>query len=190
MIRHLLLVLLLAGLPLQAQTIRVAIETEFGALEVVLEPTKAPLTTANFLRHVDEGTYTHGLFHRTVTLGNQPANKVKIEVIQGGGIRDSGTLSPVRLERTCDTGLRHVDGAMSMARDTPDSATSDFFICIGDQPELDFGGRRNPDGQGFAAFGRVIKGMDIVRRIQRSPAKGQALTPAVRILSVRRLPTP
>jgi peptidyl-prolyl cis-trans isomerase A (cyclophilin A) len=74
-----------------------------------------------------------------------------------------------------------------MARSGPDTATSDFFICIGDQPELDFGGRRNPDGQGFAAFGRVVSGMDVVRRIQQSPADGQRLTPEIKILRIRRL---
>jgi len=190
MIHRLLLTFLVMGLPLLAQATRVAITTEFGTLDIDLEPTKAPLTTLNFLRHVDAGTYTNGQFHRSVTLENQPSNKVKIQVIQGGAEREEGKASPVRLERTRDTGLRHVDGTISMARDTPDSATSDFFICIGDQPELDFGGRRNSDGQGFAAFGRVVKGMDVVRRIQRSPAKGQTLTPAVKILSVRRLPNP
>ena len=75
-----------------------------------------------------------------------------------------------------------------MARDGPDTATSDFFICIGDQPSLDQGGLRNPDGQGFAAFGRVVSGMDVVRAIQASPADGQHLTPPVTIRSVRRHP--
>jgi peptidyl-prolyl cis-trans isomerase A (cyclophilin A) len=75
---------------------------------------------------------------------------------------------------------------ISMARSTPDSAVSDFFICIGDQPSLDFGGTRNPDGQGFAAFGRVIRGMDVVRAIQTAPAEGQKLTPPVPIVSARR----
>ena len=91
---------------------------------------------------------------------------------------------------TRDTGLRHLDGTISMARGTPDSATSDFFICVGDQPELDFGGKRNPDGQGFAAFGRVVRGIEVVRKIQGRPAVGQAITPPVRIITVRRLPTP
>ena len=68
-----------------------------------------------------------------------------------------------------------------MARDGPDTATSDFFLCVGPQPELDFGGRRNPDGQGFAAFGKVTKGMDVVRRIQTLPVQGQNLTPPIRI---------
>jgi peptidyl-prolyl cis-trans isomerase A (cyclophilin A) len=74
-----------------------------------------------------------------------------------------------------------------MARDGPDTATSDFFICIGDQPELDFGGKRNPDGQGFAAFGRVVKGMDVVKKIQGAEADGQTLKPPVKIVKVKRL---
>ena len=85
------------------------------------------------------------------------------------------------------TGLKHVDGAISMARAKPGSATSSFFICVNDQPELDFGGKRNPDGQGFAAFGRVVKGMDVVRAIQALPAQGQQLAPPVKIISVRRI---
>ena len=93
----------------------------------------------------------------------------------------------IGLERTRDTGLRHVGGTLSMARDTPDSATSDIFICIGDQPELDFGGQRNPDGQGFAAFGQVTRGMEVVRAIQHQPADGQTLTPPIRIQRAIRL---
>src|SRR4051812_21814270 len=91
--------------------------------------------------------------------------------------------APIKLERTRDTKLKHTDGAISMARDQPDTATADFFICIGDQPELDFAGKRNPDGQGFAAFGKVIRGMDVVRKIQSSPADGQKLTPPIKILT-------
>lgn len=142
----------------------------------------------NFLRYVDAGRYTGGRFHRTVTPANQPDKKVKIEVIQAGVNPKlaSKDFPPIPLERTSVTGLRHLDGTVSMARDTPDSATSDFFLCIGNQPELDYGGKRNPDGQGFAAFGRVTKGMDVVRKIQHSPANGQSLTPPIRILKVRR----
>src|SRR5438132_12903893 len=96
-------------------------------------------------------------------------------------------LPPIRLERTRDTGLRHKDGTISMARDGPDTATADFFLCLGDQPELDFGGKRNPDGQGFAAFGQVVRGIDVVRKIQQAPSDGQKLTPPVRIQRVRRV---
>lgn len=125
---------------------------------------------------------------------------VKIDVIQAGikpGTKDP--YPPIALERTSQTGLRHIDGALSMARgDKADSATSSFFICVGPQPELDFGGKRNPDGQGFAVFGRVTKGMDVVRRIHTAPAgpsgKGaaavaqgdQRLTPYYAIRAIRR----
>jgi peptidyl-prolyl cis-trans isomerase A (cyclophilin A) len=91
------------------------------------------------------------------------------------------------LERTNVTGLRHIDGTLSMARSGPDTATASFFICIGDQPELDFGGRRNRDGQGFAAFGQVIEGMDVVRAINRSAAEGQTLRPPIALVRVERL---
>ena len=93
---------------------------------------------------------------------------------------------PIPLERTRDTGLRHVDGAVSMARSGPDTAQDQFVICIGDQPELDFGGKRNPDGQGFAAFGKVVRGMEVVRKIQASPAQGERLTPPIKILRIVR----
>jgi peptidyl-prolyl cis-trans isomerase A (cyclophilin A) len=166
----------------------VVIETAKGDIVVELDQTRAPITTANFLRYVDLGHYSGGRFHRTVTMANQPDKKIKIEVIQAGvnPAREKASLPPIKLERTSKTKLLHRDGTISMARDKPDSATSDFFICIGDQPELDYGGKRNPDGQGFAAFGHVLKGMDVVRRIQRSPAKEQTLTPAIEIKRVRR----
>jgi peptidyl-prolyl cis-trans isomerase A (cyclophilin A) len=132
---------------------------------------------------VDAGHYEGGRFHRTVRADNQPQNRVKIDVVQAGvnPARAAEDFAPIALERTRDTGLRHLDGTISMARDGPDTATSDFFICVGDQPELDFGGRRNPDGQGFAAFGRVVRGMDVVRKIHRAPADGQALAPPIAI---------
>jgi peptidyl-prolyl cis-trans isomerase A (cyclophilin A) len=141
---------------------------------------------ANFLRYVDAKFYDGGRFHRTVTPDNQPDNKVKIEVIQAGinPEKSKEEFAPIKLERTRDTKLIHKDGTISMARDGPDTATSDFFICVGDQPELDFGGKRNPDGQGFAAFGKVVKGMDVVKKIQASAADGQTLKPSVKIVKV------
>ncbi|MFI5356440.1 MAG: peptidylprolyl isomerase [Opitutales bacterium] len=170
--------------------VRVALLTDCGAIELELDAAHAPATVANFLHYVDRGLYRDGVFHRTVTPANQPHNLVKIEVIQGGidpaRAREDGP--PIPLERTNRTGLKHCDGTISMARDGPDTATSDFFICLGDQPELDFGGHRNPDGQGFAAFGRVVKGMAVVRRIQQAPADGQTLTPPIKIMRARRLP--
>jgi peptidyl-prolyl cis-trans isomerase A (cyclophilin A) len=163
--------------------VHVVLTTNRGEIELELDAARAPLTTANFLRYVDQGLYDGGVFHRTVTLGNQQANKIKIEVIQGGinPARAKEDGPAIALERTRDTGLRHEDGTISMARNGPDTATSDFFICVNSQPELDFGGRRNPDGQGFAAFGRVVRGLDVVRAIQQAPAEGQKLLPAVLI---------
>ena len=168
---------------------RVSFRTALGDFVVEVDAARAPLSAANFLLYVDAGRYTGGAFHRTVTTApdNQPRNAVKIDVVKAGAA-PGADLPPVKLERTRDTGLAHVDGAISMARDGPDTATSDFFVCVGAQPALDFGGKRNPDGQGFAAFGRVVKGMDVVRRIQAAPADGQRLTPPILILSARRSP--
>lgn len=172
-----------------AEPVHVLLTTVRGEIEVELYPDQAPATVANFLRYVDGGFYTDGVFHRTVKPDNQPGSPVRIEVIQAGinPAREKEDGPALALERTRDTGLKHVDGAISMARLGPDTATSDFFICVSDQPELDFGGRRNPDGQGFAAFGRVVRGLDVVRAIQQAPAEGQKLTPPVQILSAKRL---
>ena len=173
----------------EEKPVYVLLHTELGDIELEVDTVHAPVTAGNFLRYVDKGFYNGGSFYRTVTMQNQPQNRVKIEVVQGGNPpREAAEdFAPIPLERTNKTGLKHVDGAISMAREAPDSATSEFFICIGDQPELDFGGKRNPDGQGFAAFGRVAKGMDVVRKIQKSAADGQTLTPEIRILSAKRV---
>ena len=96
------------------------------------------------------------------------------------------SLNHLRVERTNATGITHKDGTLSMARSTPDTARDSFSIVIGDQPEMDFGGARQPDGQGFAAFGRVVAGMDVVRAIQMGPAKGETLTREVAIVRIRR----
>ncbi len=187
-----IIVLSLFGLVSVTASPIVRIHTELGVIEAELYADKAPATVANFLKYVDAGRYTGGQFHRTVTIhpNNQPNNTVKIEVIQGGVNPEFAEQDwpAISLERTRDTGLKHLDGTLSMARAGPDTATSDFFVCVGDQPELDFDGKRNPDGQGFAAFGRVTKGLDIVRKIQTASADGQKLTPPVRILKIERLP--
>ncbi len=179
---------------LRAQApVRVRIVTDSGTIVVALEPAKAPITVANFLRYVDEHRYDGGAFYRAVTLQNQlpAAQQPQIEVIQGGIDADSSKrLPPIAQETTERTGLRHTDGAISMARGAPASATSEFFFVINDQPALDFGGKRNPDGQGFAAFGHVVSGMDVVRRIQRMPSEPQPpqrMTTVVRIRQVERV---
>lgn len=178
--------------PAAAQTeppgVLVAVRTSLGAFEVLVDTARAPITAANFLRYVDAGAYTDGYFHRTVRSDNQPTDSVKIDVIQASRAGAFEGFGPIPLERTSATGLRHEDGAISMARGGPDTAVSDFFICIGPQPELDFGGARNPDGLGFAAFGRVVRGMDVISRIHGAPAEGQGLSPRIVILSMARVP--
>ena len=177
-----LMLMLLPFTPLQAQepyTLSVRLTTVAGIIELELYPDQAPLTVANFLTYVDAGLYNGTSFYRVVRPDNQPNSPVKIEVVQGGLGVDSyeedrePEFPPVAHETTQQTGLRHLDGTVSMARLAPGSATSEFFICIGAQPSLDFGGARNPDGQGFAAFGRVTAGMDLVRSIQQRSAGAQ-----------------
>ena len=170
--------------------VALSIDTSLGTIEVALDPARAPNTVANFLRYVDAGFYDGAMFYRTVTASNQPDNAVKIAVIQGGVDGSRPAFDPIRIERTSETGLRHVDGAISMARNGPDTATTEFFFCVGDQPELDFGGRRNPDGQGFAAFGRVTAGWDVIKRIHESPVTAQRLTPPVVIRRIVRSGAP
>ena len=168
---------------------RVQIDTALGQITVELDYRSAPATVANFLHYVHQGLYSDGSFFRTVREDNQPDNEFKIAVIQASAdaSQKDRFLPPIPLERTRDTGLKHEDGSISMAREGPDSAQDHFFICVGDQPELDFGGRRNPDGQGFAVFGRVVKGMGLVQGIQGLPAEGQNLAPPVPIQRAVRL---
>jgi peptidyl-prolyl cis-trans isomerase A (cyclophilin A) len=139
------------------------------------------------LRYIDAQAYDSATFFRSVRFDNQPTDSVKIEVIQLSLARGRGRGIPaIPLERTSVTGLRHEDGVLSMARSGPDTGTSSFSIVINAQPEMNFGGRRQPDGQGFAVFGRVTRGMDIVRRIQGLPVQAQRLDPPVTILRIVR----
>jgi len=169
--------------------IQVKIRTELGDVLVELYPDRAPNTVANFLQYVDGEFFDGGTFHRTVHADNQPTDSIRIAVIQGdiSSDRSGDRFGAIALERTNQTGLKHLNGSVSMARSGPDTARSSFFICLGDQPELDYGGRRNPDGQGFAAFGLVLEGMEVVRAVHRSTADGQSLTPPIRILGIERL---
>jgi len=170
-----------------AEQPRVVLETDAGRMVLALDLDKAPLSTCNFLAYVTDGDYDGGSFFRTVVRQTN-ANPHPIDVIQAATPRgsDDDSRPPIPLERTRDTGLRHVAGAVSMARDGPDTATSSFFIVTQDTPALDFGGGRNPDGQGFAAFGHLVEGLDVARRVQMSPANGEEqLTPPVVIRSAR-----
>jgi peptidyl-prolyl cis-trans isomerase A (cyclophilin A) len=183
---------LVAALALQqpgAPPVEVVLDTELGRVTIEVDVARAPVTAANFLQYVRGGFYDGGRFHRTVRPDTETRTDVPIQVVQAGidPARAPRAFPPIRLERTSDTGLKHVDGALSMARTGPDSARSDFFICIGDQPSLDFAGPRNADGQGFAVFGRVVSGMDVVRRIQAAPVreKTQNLAPPIGILKAQ-----
>jgi peptidyl-prolyl cis-trans isomerase A (cyclophilin A) len=184
----LLLMLLLAPVAAAQKPVPILISTQLGDIEAELDSARAPITVTNFLRYLDAHLFDGGSFFRTLRMDNQPADSVKIEVIQGGIAREkrAEAFPAIPLERTRETGLRHLGGTLSMARGGPDSGTDSFFITIGDQPELDFGGKRNRDGQGFAAFGRVTKGLDVVRRIQTQPAQGQTLSTPVTILRIVR----
>lgn len=168
---------------------RVLIKTELGDITIEIYEKDAPITAANFLKYVDEGRYKNGCFYRVVTMDNQPNNDIKIEVIQGGLSAETrrNMLSPIEHETTDKTGILHKNGVISMARSKPGTASSEFFICVGDQPELDFEGKRNPDGQGFSAFGRVVGGMDVVKKIHQQPTEGQMLDPRIKILDIVRV---
>jgi peptidyl-prolyl cis-trans isomerase A (cyclophilin A) len=168
----------------------VRIETALGAIDLAIDVKRAPISAANFLKYVDGGFYDGGTINRAVRADNTVRHDVKIEVIQFqiDSARRRQQFAPIPLERTSVTGLKHVDGAVSMARSGPDTARASFFIVIGDQPELDYGGKRNPDGQGFAVVGRVVGGKDVVRAIHRSPtglagAYGtETLEPPIKVL--------
>ena len=149
----------------------VVFETGKGNIEIEVDAAHAPLTAANFLKYVDGGFYDGGTINRAVRPDNTIRHDVEIQVIQFqiDRARQRDELPSLPLERTSVTGLKHLDGAVSMARNGPDTATGSFSIVIGNQPDMDFGGKRNPDGQGFAVFGRVVSGMDVVTVIQASP---------------------
>jgi peptidyl-prolyl cis-trans isomerase A (cyclophilin A) len=166
------------------------VTTELGKFTVEVFPRKAPITVRNYLAYVDGGYLNGGSIYRIVAPKNQSDDVAyKIAVIQWGSgpeRADNPPFPPIPLEDTRTTGLKHLNGTISMARREPATATSEFFICIGDQPELDFGGHRNPDGQGFAAFGQVVDGMDVVNAIYaRAEAEG-VLKHRIAISSVTR----
>ena len=179
----------------ESGSVAITIRTAMGDIDLELYPDRAPITVANFLAYLDAGHYNGGGFYRVVRYDNDNGNP-KIEVIQGGVNEEGRAAFPaIAHESTEDTGLLHVDGAISMARGGVGTATSEFFICIGDQQGLDHGQSRNADMQGFAAFGQVVGGMDVVRAIDQleAPAtaegaytSGQILEEPVRIVEVVR----
>lgn len=171
----------------------VVVATTVGKFCIAIDTKRAPITATNFLKYVDAGLYDGGRFHRATRADNYTPslpNRPMMNIIQGGINQDkrSQGFAAIPLERTSVTGIKHVTGVVSMARGTgADTATSDFFVLLDDQPSLDFGGLRFDDGQGGAAFGHVLSGLDVVRKIQQQPVDGQNLVAPVTIFRVWRL---
>ena len=169
----------------------VVISTGFGDIEAEIYTDKAPKTATAFLRYVDSGLYNRSNFYRVLNVDNQPSNAAKAKLIQGGIWKTNPAkaiaMQGIPHETTQQTGIMHTDGILSMARQAPGTATTEFFICVGNQPGFDYGGENNPDGQGYAAFGKVVKGMDVVRKIYDQPEQDQAFVPPVAIISIKKL---
>lgn len=168
----------------------VLIETSIGNIEVELLPKKAPLTVAAFLKKVDAGLYDTASFYRVLKNDNVP-DEYNTGLIQGGVFQANpgivSSLEKVPHESPKQTGLTHGSGIISMARTTPGSATSEFFICIGDQKQFDSSSRGKADGLGYAAFGKVVDGMAVVRSIQRSKSSGESFYEPIKIKGIKRL---
>ena len=188
----LLAISLLAGCGSAAKnsdTVEIEIKTVEGTVVAELYPKQAPESVKAFLAIVDQGLYQRSYFYRILSDENQPSNAPKAELIQGGlwsRTKKRPELPRIPHETTQQTGLTHSAGTLSLAREEPGSATSEFFITLSDLPGFDFGGENNADGQGYAAFGRVISGMDIIRKIYRKPETDQYFDPPVMIVDIQR----
>jgi peptidyl-prolyl cis-trans isomerase A (cyclophilin A) len=171
--------------------VNVVVHTSAGDISLALEKERAPLTTANFLRYVDQKRFDGATFYRAVKLDEEG----RYGLVQGGLKGDpKKLLKPVRHEAPFNTGLSNISGAVSMARGAPGTAASDFFIVVGDLVSLD--GKAGTDDPGYAVFGHVVDGMDVVKKIMESPRsmdapdpamKGQMIAAPVKIQSVRRV---
>ncbi|WP_406694237.1 peptidylprolyl isomerase [Sphingomonas cannabina] len=171
-------------------TVKVTLATTEGPIVLELEKERAPVTTANFLRYVDARRFDGIAFYRAMKLSWGG-------LIQAGQRDPRKLFPPIAHEPTTQTGLSHTDGTISMARFAPGTATADFSIMIGDMTGLDANPKATGDNTGFAAFGHVVEGMDVVRKIQAAPVsptegegamKGQMLAAPVKILTARRTP--
>lgn len=171
-------------------TPHVIIRTPAGDIEVEVYLRRAPKTAGAFLSYVDSGFYKNCSFYRVLNEDNQVTGAGISKLIQGGIWKTDHSkavsVPGVPHETTKETGILHTSGVISLAREKPGTATTEFFICIGDQPGFDYGGENNPDGQGYAAFGKVVKGMDVVRAIYGSPENDQSFTPPIPIYSISR----
>ena len=167
----------------------IEMKTDYGSIYEKLFVKEAPTTCNNYLRYVEKYRYKDFHFYRTITMSSQAMSNIKIEVIQGGPGFEKHPLKlpPILHETTNATGIKHMNGTISMARIEPGSASSEIFICINDQPELNYKGGMNIDGQGFAAFGKVIKGLHVVKIIHSLPEKDQFLNKEVKINSINKI---
>ncbi len=167
----------------------VILRTAEGDIHIELYPRKAPQSVKAFLSLVDKGFYKRSSFYRVLNDENQPSNAPKAELLQGGlwsRTKKRPDLPRIPHESTKITGLHHETGTVSLAREEPGSASSEFFICMANQPGLDYGGENNPDGEGYAAFGKVTRGMEVVRKIFRQPESDQYFDPPILIMDIKR----
>ena len=166
----------------------IEIQTSLGDIELELYPDQAPKSVTAFLSYVDSGFYRNATFYRVLNNENQPSDAFKSNLIQGGlwGTGKRKNLPGIPHETTQQTQILHKNGTISLARLEPGTATTEFFICVGDQPGYDYGGENNSDGQGYAAFGKVVKGLDIVSRIYNQPETDQYFIPRIPIYNIKR----
>jgi peptidyl-prolyl cis-trans isomerase A (cyclophilin A) len=171
-----------------SSTPHVVIQTAYGEIELELYANQAPKTVQAFLSYIDSGYYKNSQFYRVLTIENQPSNAPKTELIQGGiwktNYARASTLPGIPHESTQQTGIEHKDGTISLARGAPGTAGSEFFICLGRQKGLDAGGENIADRQGFAAFGRVVKGMSVLRKIYKQRESEQYFRPPIPIYNI------
>jgi peptidyl-prolyl cis-trans isomerase A (cyclophilin A) len=168
----------------------VIIQTPAGDIEVEVYLRQAPKTAGAFLSYIDAGLYKNSSFYRVLNEDNQVTGAPVSNLIQGGiwktNHNKAVSLPGVPHETTRETHILHTNGVLSLARDKPGTGTTEFFICVGDQPGFDFGGENNPDGQGYAAFGKVVNGMDVVRTLYARPENNQSFTPPIPIYNIVR----
>lgn len=171
-------------------TPHILIRTQAGDIEIELYPRQAPKTVTAFLSYIDSGFYRNSSFYRVLNDDNQSSDAPKSELIQGGiwrtDYKKAAAHQSIPHETTQQTHVLHKNGVISLARTAPGTAGTEFFICVGDQPGFDYGGDNNPDGQGYAAFGKVVKGLDIVRNIYARPENNQSFDPPVIINDISR----
>ncbi|KAF0243169.1 MAG: cyclophilin type peptidyl-prolyl cis-trans isomerase [Chitinophagaceae bacterium] len=166
----------------------IVIETEFGEIEITLYADKAPITAKAFLSYVEADYYDHAQFYRVLHFDNQPSNAPKSLLIQGGiwktNYKQAIAVKGIPHESTQVTGIKHKTGVISLARAEPGTAGTEFFICMDDEPGLDFGGENVSDKLGYAAFGKVTKGMNIVKKIYGKKERNQYFEPPITIFSI------